>query len=160
MSTVPVLPYLPLEVGENIIDHLSEDVYSLCSCALTCRGWNRHARQHLMTSIHIQSREDLYSVHDYIVSNPRMSSSVRSVLISPSDIEQNPRCLLEVLPVDLLKRLPNLQRYCLFGHYEPISFHATTLIHIKTYLFVEELHLEHVVFHTSAELARVLIALP
>ncbi|TFK80333.1 hypothetical protein K466DRAFT_441781, partial [Polyporus arcularius HHB13444] len=70
-------PYIPLEVGENIIDQLSGHVASLRSCALTCRGWDCHARQHLITSISVRSREDLYSIRDYMASNPRMGSLVR-----------------------------------------------------------------------------------
>ncbi len=164
MSTLPYLPYIPLEVAENIIDYLGEDVWSLRSCALTCRGWNRHARYHLVASIRVQSREDLYSIHDYFASNPRMASFVRRLSMSPHVEYKKPRCLLEVLPVDLLKLLPNLRSYCIFGpewySFYPIAFHSTTFIRIKTYLHVEELHLQELRFRTGAELARVLIALP
>ncbi|TFK78710.1 hypothetical protein K466DRAFT_506853 [Polyporus arcularius HHB13444] len=168
MATLRELPYIPLEVGENFIDQLSGHVDSLRSCALVCRGWNRHARQHLMVAIRVQSREDLCSIHEYFASNPRMASLVRSLcMASPLGGEKH-RCLLEVLPVYLVKRLPNLQRYSI-GRWtyftahtgsDQVSFHATALMHIKTYLHVEELHLEALRFRTSAELARVLIALP
>ncbi|TFK78469.1 hypothetical protein K466DRAFT_449540, partial [Polyporus arcularius HHB13444] len=151
---------IPLEVAENIIDQLSEDVDSLRSCALTCRGWDRHARYHLMASICIQSRDDLYSIRDYFASNPRMSRFVRSLSMSPATTDKNPRFLLEVLPVDVLERLPNLQRYCIAGHGDAISFHTTTLFHVKAYLLVEELKLESLQFRTSMDLARVLCALP
>ncbi|TFK81263.1 hypothetical protein K466DRAFT_448621, partial [Polyporus arcularius HHB13444] len=155
---------IPLEVAENIVDQLGEDVRSLRSCALTCRGWNRHARYHLVASILVHSREDLHSIHDYFASNPRMASFVRSLSMSPGSGDKKPRCLLEVLPVDLLKLLPDLRRYCIVGagrhSLHPIAFHSTTFIRIKTYLHVEELHLQALKFRTSAELARVLIALP
>ncbi len=164
MSTLPYLPYIPLEVAENIIDQYGEDVRLLRSCALTCRGWNRHARYHLVASIRVQSREDLYSIHDYFASHPRMASFVRSLSMSPVPEDKKPGCLLEVLPVDLLKLLPDIRRYRIVGvgwnAFERIAFHDTTFIHIKTYLHVEELHLENLIFRTSAELARVLIALP
>ncbi|TFK82171.1 hypothetical protein K466DRAFT_500798 [Polyporus arcularius HHB13444] len=164
MSTLPYLPYIPLEVAENIIDHLGEDIWSLRSCALTCRGWNRHARYHLVVSILVHSREDLHSIHDYFASNPHMASFVRSLSMLPVYGDKRPGCLLEVLPVDLLKLLPNLRRYCIVGvAWNPvirIAFHDTTFIRIKTYLHVEELHLQALRFRTGAELARVLIALP
>ncbi len=163
MSTLPDLPYIPLEVAESIIDQLGGQggFDSLRSCALTCRGWNRHARYHLVAAIRIQSREDLYSIRDYFASNPRLASLVRSLSMSPTWVEK--RCHLEVLPVDLLNRLPDIQRYSIVGPYQAdnfVSFHATTLMHIKTYLHVEELYLENLKFRTRAELARVLIALP
>ncbi|TFK85322.1 hypothetical protein K466DRAFT_494989 [Polyporus arcularius HHB13444] len=164
MSTLPYLPYIPLEVAENIIDQLGEDVRSLRSCALTCRGWNRPARYHLVASILVQSREDLYSIYDYFASNPRMASFVRSLSMSPVSGDKKPGCLLEVIPVDLLKLLPGLRRYCIVGlrfyYSDRIALHATTFIHIKTYLHVEELYLQALRFRTGAELARVLIALP
>lgn len=83
----------------------------------------------------------------------------------PAETEKNHQCLLDALPVDLLKRLPYLQRYRIVGtvawnSFAPISFHATMLIHIKTYLHIEELYLGLLKFRTTAELARVVIALP
>ncbi|RDX41517.1 hypothetical protein OH76DRAFT_1302826, partial [Lentinus brumalis] len=154
---------IPLEVGENIIDQLGGHVDSLRSCALTCRGWNRHARYHLVAAIRVRSREDLYSICDYFTSNPRMASLVRTLSMSPVETEDR-LFLVEVLPVDLLKRLPNLQRYSIIGERSPnpafVSFHGTTLLHIKTYLHVEELNLNFLKFRTSVQLARVLMALP
>ncbi len=160
MSTHRELPYIPLEVAERIIDQLSGHVDSLRSCALICHGWNHHARYHLMAAICIHSREDAYSIFDYINSNPHMARFVRSLSMSPEFGDENALCLLEVLPVDLLKRLPNLQRYSVVGGPNIVSFHPTTLIHIKTYLLVEELNLESLQFRTGAELARLLISLP
>ncbi len=160
MATVPPLPYIPLEVGENIIDQLDEHVDSLRSCALTCRGWSRHARQHLIASIRIQSREDLYSICDYITSTPRISSFIRSVSLTPAPTAKKPRFFLDVLPVHLLMRLPNLQRYCIADYRDAILFHSIALVNLKAYVLVRELRLERVRFHTGAELARFLIALP
>ncbi len=163
MSNLPELPYIPLEVGENFIDQLSGRVRSLRSCALVCRGWNRHARYHLVAAIRVRSREDLYSICDYFTSNPRMASLVRTLSMSPAETK-NRLFLLEVLPVDLLKRLPNLQRYSMLGERclgsPSVSFHDTTLLHIKTYLHVEELNLDFLNFRTSVQLAKVLMALP
>ncbi|TFK79691.1 hypothetical protein K466DRAFT_469539, partial [Polyporus arcularius HHB13444] len=154
---------IPLEVAENIIDQLGGQIHSLRKCALTCRGWNRHARYHLVAAIRVRSREDLYSICDYFTSNPRMASLVRTLSMSPAETEKR-LFLLEVLPVDLLKRLPNLQRYSILCerwlNSPSVSFHDTTLLHIKTYLHVEELNLDHLNFRTSVQLARVLMALP
>ncbi|RDX40401.1 hypothetical protein OH76DRAFT_1304203, partial [Lentinus brumalis] len=70
-------PNVPLEVEENVIDQLSRDVKSLRSCALTCHGWLPRARYHLVASIRVRSREDLYSICDYFSFNPRMATLVR-----------------------------------------------------------------------------------
>ncbi|KAI0696141.1 hypothetical protein C8T65DRAFT_698498 [Cerioporus squamosus] len=163
MSTVTELPNVPLEVAENIIDQLSEDVRSLRSCSLTCRGWLPRARYHLVASICVRSREDLYSICDYFRFHPCMATFVQNLSISPIGGEEA-HSLLETIPVALLSRLPKLRSYGILGAYaltvRAISFHATTLIHIKTCLHVEELTLQLLRFRTTAELARLLIALP
>ncbi|RDX40157.1 hypothetical protein OH76DRAFT_1423876 [Lentinus brumalis] len=71
-----------------------------------------------------------------------------------------PRFFLDVLPVHLLMRLPNLQRYCIADYRDAILFHSIALVNLKAYVLVRELKLERVQFHTGAELARFLIALP
>ncbi|KAI0713014.1 hypothetical protein C8T65DRAFT_163967 [Cerioporus squamosus] len=163
MSTLTELPNVPLEVEENIIDQLSRDVESLRSCALTCHGWFPRARCHLVASIRVRSREDLYSICDYFSFNPRMATLVRNLSVLPGKDEEA-LSLLETIPVALLSRLPKLRSYGIRGPYaltgRAISFHATTLIHIKTCLHVEELTLQWLDFRTTAELARLLIALP
>ncbi len=165
MFTVTELPHIPLEVAENMIDNLSRDVCSLRSCALTCHGWYLRARSHLMTSIRIHSRGDLFAIHDFFTSNPHLRSLVRSLTISPAITESNPLLLLEALPVLLLSLLPNLRRYSIQHSTgdtmsSGISFHAVTLGRIKRYLLVDELSLGPLAFRTGAELARLLISLP
>ncbi|KAI0702819.1 hypothetical protein C8T65DRAFT_262358 [Cerioporus squamosus] len=165
MTTLIQLPHIPLEVAENIIDRLSGDVRSLHSCSLTCQRWHPRARYHLMTSIRIQSRQDHSSICDYFSSNSGLACFVRRVSIIPADTEDNPLFLVEAVPVLFLSRLPNLRSYSIQKPVmdttlSGISFHATTLTCVKTYLHVEELHLGPLALHTSAELARFLIALP
>ncbi len=164
------LPYIPQEVAENIIDEFSRDIRSLSHCALTCQRWHPRARYHLMTSIRVQSREDLFSIRDYISSNPWMSSAVRSLYISPGYTESKALSLLEAVSVLLLSRLPNLRSFGMRHSASmslntrvsgmPLSFHAHALIWIRTYLHVEELSLGPVRFRTGGELARFLVALP
>ncbi|KAI0696139.1 hypothetical protein C8T65DRAFT_537129, partial [Cerioporus squamosus] len=153
---------LPLEVEENVIDQLSRDVESLRSCSLTCRGWLPRARYNLVASICVRSREDLYSICDYFRLNPRMATSVANLSIMPGAGQKNRRSLLETIPVALLSRLLTLRSYCIQNIPGDIgiSFHATTLIHVKTYLHVEELTLRWTKFRAIGELARLLIALP
>ncbi|KAI0696112.1 hypothetical protein C8T65DRAFT_698483 [Cerioporus squamosus] len=165
MSALTKRPRIPPDVAENIIDQLSGDVHSLRSCALTCHTWHPRAWYHLVASIRIQSREDLFSVCDYFRSNPRVAAAVRSLSMSPSDVESNPLFLLLAVAVALLSRLPNLRSYSIrcskfAPESKPLSFHATTFVRMKTYLLVEELRLGSLKFQSGGELARLLIALP
>ncbi|KAI0747242.1 hypothetical protein C8Q80DRAFT_1076604, partial [Daedaleopsis nitida] len=43
----------PLEIAENVIDHLSDDHPSLRSCALTCQGWLARCRTHIFREVHV-----------------------------------------------------------------------------------------------------------
>ncbi|TFK80335.1 hypothetical protein K466DRAFT_447106, partial [Polyporus arcularius HHB13444] len=101
--------HIPLEVAEKIIDLLRRDVRLLRSCALICRGWHPRARCHLMTSIRVQSRDELFSICDYFDSNALLASLVRSLSVAP--VDAGSLSLLEVVPVRLVSRLPNLHRY-------------------------------------------------
>ena len=56
-----VIPYLPLELVEEIIDDLSEDTKSLLSCSLVSIGWVRGSRRHLFAAIKLLSFSDFQS---------------------------------------------------------------------------------------------------
>ncbi|TFK81429.1 hypothetical protein K466DRAFT_451226, partial [Polyporus arcularius HHB13444] len=158
----------PLEIAENIIDVLSRDVRSLRSCALICRGWHSRARYHLMTTIRVQSRDELFSICDYFTFNPHLASLVRSLSVAP--VEAGSLSLLEIIPVRLVSRLPNLHRYVMRNSSTSafdirsngvhLNIHRTTIVQIRTYLHVDALSLGPLEFSAIAELARLLIALP
>ncbi|RPD68162.1 hypothetical protein L226DRAFT_576630 [Lentinus tigrinus ALCF2SS1-7] len=163
LPTTPLIladpPRVPVEVAERIIDLLSDDFYTLRSCALTCRGWLPRARYQLMTSIRIQSNEDVSSMYHYFTAHPRIAAAVRRVFIRIN--KESP--FLNAFPVVLLSRLPNLRtyKYSVYSWDKGFSHHhAASLRGIKTYLRVQELKLSGVRFRTGADLARLLISFP
>jgi len=54
------IPYLPLEIVEEIIDVLVGDTQSLLSCSLVSIGWVHRSRRHLFADIKLQSLSDLH----------------------------------------------------------------------------------------------------
>ncbi|RPD68405.1 hypothetical protein L226DRAFT_447118, partial [Lentinus tigrinus ALCF2SS1-7] len=103
-------PRVPLEVAENIIDQLSDDVRTLRSCALTCRGWLPRSRYQLMSSIGIHSADDPASMYNYFRAHPRLTDAVRSVTVTrPPSHRRSPH--LDSFPVLLLSLFPNLRSY-------------------------------------------------
>ncbi|RPD68180.1 WD40 repeat-like protein [Lentinus tigrinus ALCF2SS1-7] len=163
LPTTPLIladpPRVPVEVAERIIDLLSDDFYTLRSCALTCRGWLPRARYRLMTSIRILSDEDVSSMDDYFTAHPPIAAAVRSVSVY---IVEEPQ-FLNAFPMVLLSRLPNLSTYKYSDYRSYRGFwhhHAASLRGIKTYLRVQELKLCGVRFRTGADLARLLISFP
>lgn len=166
MSTLADTPRVPLEIAENVMDNLDGHVLTLCSCALTCRGWLPRARFQLMVSIRISTRDDIPSINDYLNSHPHLANAVRKLSVAPSG-QEAAGFLLEAFPVFLVARLPNLRKCVMRGYNVPVEeskaaavFHPLTLAGMRTYLLVEMLNLYGVMFRTSTELARLLSSLP
>ena len=56
-----VVPYIPLELVEEMIDTLGGDTKSLLSCSLVSINWVHRSRRHLFASIKLHSLSDLQS---------------------------------------------------------------------------------------------------
>lgn len=54
---MPEYPDLPLELSDNIIDHLWDDSDSLATCTLVCRAWLPSARTHLFDTVKLVPRK-------------------------------------------------------------------------------------------------------
>lgn len=157
---------VPLEVAEGIIDQLHRDIRSLRNYALTCRGWLPRARYHLMKSIRIRSRDDLFSIYDYLRLHPDIARSVRRLSVGSAETDYSSFFIEAAVPVFLLRRLPNLETYQIYGRgqdglHKPayIYIHRTTLTAARYSVFLEELCLYDLVFPTDAEVVRLLMAL-
>lgn len=56
-----VVPYVPLELVEEIVDVLGGDTKSLLSCSLVSIGWVHRSRRHLFAAIKLHSSSDIQS---------------------------------------------------------------------------------------------------
>lgn len=54
-----VVPYLPLEIVEEIIDVLAQDTKTLLSCSLVSTSWVHRSRRHLFADVKLPSLLDL-----------------------------------------------------------------------------------------------------
>ena len=113
-----------IEVFETVIDEASDNSASLRSLSLTCREFLPRSRYHLFSCIVIQSVEQMESSSDLLDACPWLPLLVRKVVLSvqnPDDVlswvlvlEDNtiPNVrLLDVVPVRLLSRLPNVRAW-------------------------------------------------
>ena len=155
-------PRVPIQVAERIMDMLVGDVETLRSCALTCSEWHPRARYHLLTSILFigdfhQTRDRLSSLRDYLDANPDMTSRVHRCFLHRKDMGISPQEAWNFL----LLRFPALRSLVIACDYMTHScLHPTTYTRIKAHILLEELVLQVVKFCTSAEFARLLVALP
>ena len=158
----------PVDVQEHVIDQFADDTLSLRNCALTCRAWHPRSRYYLVSSIQVRTRDDYDSLCEFFGQHHNLSRLVESLTVNPSSKEPHPRSLTEVALIGLLRQLPNLRRYRLVHEYIDTSalapyqatFHPRTLIHLKTYLKAETLHLGPLKLSSFEELGRLVIALP
>ena len=155
-------PRVPIQVSEHIMDMLAGDGKTLGSCALTCSEWHPRARYHLLTSIRFigdvhQTQDRLSSLRDYLDAHPDMTSRVRRCFLDVWDTGVSPQEAWSFL----LLRFPALRSLVIAKDNQTHScLHPTTYIRIKEHILLEELVLQDVRFGTSAEFARLLVALP
>ncbi|KAI0719284.1 hypothetical protein C8T65DRAFT_636191 [Cerioporus squamosus] len=97
---------IPMDVEEHVIP-------SLRNCALARREWRPRSRHHLILSIQVRTRDNFASLCDFFDKHQNLASLVEAWNISPSTEEPNPRSLVEVVLVGLLRQLPNLRQYTL-----------------------------------------------
>ena len=115
----------PIEVFEKVIDEASDNTASLRLLSLTCRAFLPRSRYHLFSCIVIRSVEQMESSSEFLDACPWLPLLVRKVtlsaqiaddVLSPVQVPEDNTIpnlrLLDVVPVPLLSRLPNL---CAWG---------------------------------------------
>ncbi|TBU22516.1 hypothetical protein BD311DRAFT_675869 [Dichomitus squalens] len=102
---------LSVEVIEMVVDQLSDDVPSLRTVALVCRGLLPRARYNLFVDIGVRNKNQMNTLREFLDERPYICPLVQCVTLSTTDGEPNSFTLLETIPVPLLTRLPNLRRW-------------------------------------------------
>ncbi|KZT04911.1 uncharacterized protein LAESUDRAFT_657015, partial [Laetiporus sulphureus 93-53] len=67
------LPQLPMEVWENVIDHLWDTQDALRQCIFVCRAWHPRSCFHLRMQIKIKSVEDVKAYAKMLKQTPKWS---------------------------------------------------------------------------------------
>ena len=147
---------LVYEVVVGIIDQLQDDIQALRNCALTCRQFRPRSRFHVLTRIRLNRKDQLESLYELLDRESFLGGFIRSVAIS----------LLDVVPLPLLARLPNLSHLRLIGvnpEINPprnISLHSSTLLCCRQFgTRIRTLSLHHVYFANTMAFTRLLLAL-
>ena len=113
LRTLPSMQ-APIEVFETVIDEASDNPASLRLLSLTCREFLPRSRYHLFSCVVIRSVEQMESSSSLLDACPWLPPLVRKVVLSVQVPEDNsiPNVrLLDVVPVYLLSRLPNLRTW-------------------------------------------------
>lgn len=105
---------LPLEVLEAVIDQARDDTATLHHLSVICRAFLPRVRYHLFSYILIQTVQQVESFRDFLDSCPWVLPLAQNISLSTflsiDNAIPNIR-LLDVVPVHLLSRLPNLRTW-------------------------------------------------
>ena len=111
-----VLPELPTELTDVIIDHLHNDKLSLRNCALVSNAWLNSSRYHLFYAIRVRGELPRRSFTDFVIfigSTPRIRDHIRELTfrINGGLASQPPaiRCVGPYIFASVLKSLPMLR---------------------------------------------------
>jgi len=77
-----MLPQLPPELTDRIIDFLWDDPAALHSCSLTARSWLSSSRFHLFSTLRIVNRRAYDRLAHLVINLPHMRHSVPTVFAS------------------------------------------------------------------------------
>ncbi|KZT68035.1 hypothetical protein DAEQUDRAFT_346884 [Daedalea quercina L-15889] len=84
-----MLPVLPAEVQDEIVDHLSGKPLALKRCALTCRQWARRAQKNLFRVVNIIDATRHDRVKRMLIAHPRLAQFVRVLRLSKRTHSEN-----------------------------------------------------------------------
>lgn len=106
----PAAHKFAMELIERIIDSLQDNLRTVANFSLTCRALHVRSRAMIFHTIHVFHRYRLDELRALLDRDPTLGLLVRVIMISDTWPMQNPprSSLLEVAPVVLAHRLPNL----------------------------------------------------
>jgi hypothetical protein len=76
---------LPIEVWENVLDHLHSDINTLKKCILVCNSWVPRCRFHLFARITV-GKYAARHVQGLLLNNPQFGKYIQHVLLIASRI--------------------------------------------------------------------------
>ena len=100
-STAPVAaaPRVPIEVAENMIDHLVNDNRTLRQCALVCKPWSVRSRFNIWRKITVRHRAQVYALRSFLEKSPEIRELVRILDIDDGQEQISNMALVVILPM-------------------------------------------------------------
>ena len=130
-------PTIPIEVLEETIGQASDNTESLRCLSLTCSAFLSRARCHLFTGIQIDTMEQLESSDEFLDSRPWLAPLIRRVTLRIQILfgRKSWPFVVNVVPVHLLSRLPNLRSWSMAcrSNEARLPFHRLTLSCYRRY---------------------------
>ncbi|KZT04982.1 uncharacterized protein LAESUDRAFT_813848 [Laetiporus sulphureus 93-53] len=160
MSAMRPLPQLPVEVWENVINHLWDDQYALAQCSLVCRAWYPPCRFHLHRKIMINTVRGVKAYAKELKQTPELSKRAHDMFIG--DFPHRIIDLSTLWPAAILlaRKLPELERLRIWNsEWKPWTMHKDIFVHLSAFS-VTRLDLHDVTFPSVTIFGRLVCALP
>lgn len=166
-----MLPSLPVEVWERIIDfcahaaYLNNDRHMLHACILTCRSWVPTGRYHLYSYVDLRTEENFHRFLDTITSNPELGTFVRYLSTgqegeTETSSKARPSSWIFQVPLLLLPLLADLRSIYIW---EMPTWNRAAHMHLsqfRSFHTITQLCLMRCKFASCQDLARFLSWLP
>ncbi|EPS99448.1 hypothetical protein FOMPIDRAFT_115409 [Fomitopsis schrenkii] len=156
-----ILPKLPIEVWERVMDHLWEDYPELLACSLVCTAWRPRSRFHLLSRALLQSRADVYRLSRNLKSLNGLRDQIHTLIIRGDRTEttRKPIPYLGTLATVLAGNPPHAEELGLW-HACWRDIPDDTFLHLTTFVTVTKLTLAWVTFPNVLTFGRLVFALP
>lgn len=155
-----MLPPLPVEVWEHVIDELSIHLTTLWSCALVCKAWQARSRFHLISKVTLRNKQQVYRLSRLLDEHPALQTRVQTVRLRP-DTLSGPMTHFMSFASMLAKKLPAVTSLWLFhSKWMPNTAQNNTFIHLSNFSSLSALSLRGVTFASPLILARLICSFP
>lgn len=160
-DTIHVLPNLPVEVWERVVDHLWEDYPELLACSLVCRAWLPRSRFHLLSRVLLQSRADIHSLARNLKSLDGLRDQIHTLIVRGGRTEATRKPIPQIgtLAAMLARNPPHAEELGLW-HACWRDIPDNTFLHLTTFTSVSRLTLAYVTFPNVLTFGRLIFALP
>ena len=157
-----MLPILPPEIWERVIDHLSQYPRALIRCGLVCRAWYARCRFHLVVTTNLVNVRAVYYFASLIVTRPDLRNRVKQIVIRGSVRGQTrpPIPHFETFALMLAKNLPSVGTLHIYdAEWCNFTIRPNVFVALETFTAITELRLLRVTFPSRTVLARLIYAL-
>ncbi|KZT00200.1 uncharacterized protein LAESUDRAFT_614766, partial [Laetiporus sulphureus 93-53] len=151
------LPQLPIEVWENVIDHLWDNQWDLLECRLVCRAWYPLSRFHLDRKIWFSSSKGAKAYVKMLKQRPELSKRAQNMDMYGCWGDLSALSLAAIL---LARKLPQLETLMIWeSTWKPWTMHRDVFLHLSAFS-VTSLVLLYVRFPSITVFGRLVCALP
>ena len=157
-----MLPELPPEVWERVIDHLSQYPRALSRCRLVCKAWYARCRFHLIVTTNLVSVCATYRFASLVTSRPDLRDRIKQVVIRGAMRGQTRPPIPHFGTFVLMfakKSLPVGTLHVYDAEWRNGTIHPNVFVYLATFTTITELRLLRVTFPSRTILARLICAL-